>query len=139
MTILQIKVILTPKQQSKNKSGCKPKDKKKCKHRHCNDEQWDNVESCQARLVWTQVFPQGMKIPTSVKKDDTIQNMCNENDNSTNASNYHTKAAKQKEKTGRLKHRHHNDEEQRVCQKLSKKAITSKPNKSLSYPMGKPT
>jgi hypothetical protein len=38
MTILQIRVILTPKQHSKSKSGRKMKDKKKLKHRHHNDE-----------------------------------------------------------------------------------------------------
>jgi hypothetical protein len=101
MRILQIEVILTPKQCSKNKSGRKPKDKK-CKDRHHNDEQQHNIESHQARLVWNQVFPQGMKILTSVKKEeDTIRNICKENDNSTNASNSHTKAAKRKQKTGR--------------------------------------
>jgi hypothetical protein len=43
-----------------------------------------------------------------------------------------------KTKNNKLKHRHHNDEQQQDHKKLSKKAFTSKPDESLLYPMGKP-
>jgi hypothetical protein len=114
MTILQVEGILTPKQRSKNKSGHKTKTRQSANIDIAKMSSGNNVESCQAKLVWTQVFPKGMKIPTSTKRDDAIQSI-GKDDNSTNKSDSQTKATKQK-KSGckmkgkkKLKHRHHND------------------------------
>jgi hypothetical protein len=77
-------------------------------------------------IVSTEVFMKGMRIPTSMKKDVTMRNICSENDDSTNTMTILqmqvilTPKQHRKNKSGRktkdkkkLKHRHHNDEQRR--------------------------
>jgi hypothetical protein len=54
------------------------------------------MERKKENTVWTEVFPKGVRIPTSMKKDAAIRNVCNKNDGSTNRSDSHTKTTTQK-------------------------------------------
>jgi hypothetical protein len=64
---------------------------------HWQQEAVHFIQRKEKHIVWTEVCTKGMMIPTSMKKDVAIRNVCHENDDSTDASDSHTKATYQKQ------------------------------------------